>query len=170
MKFLFTAAFTLYCFLMAVAQDRDTIMARITAEEVKLFADSDGELSPKEVERIIPLYLDFVNQFPDDPLSPDYLFKAGEVAQGLGYYMQSVEYFNGVHMRYPTHERAPYALFFQGFVFYNYLEIPTYAKGSFLDFLDKYPGHILEKDVRALLQLLHSSEEEYFRIIIEKNK
>jgi outer membrane protein assembly factor BamD (BamD/ComL family) len=170
MKFLFTASFTLYCFLMAVAQDRDTIMARITAEEVKLFADSDGELSPKEVERIIPLYLDFVNQFPDDPLSPDYLFKAGEVAQGLGYYMQSVEYFNGVHMRYPTHERAPYALFFQGFVFYNYLEIPTYAKGSFLDFLDKYPGHILEKDVRALLQLLHSSEEEYFRIIIEKNK
>lgn len=170
MKFLFTATFALYGFLMAVAQDRDTMMARITAEEAKLFADSDGELATEEVERIIPLYLDFVNQFPDDPLSPEYLFKAGEVAQGLAYYMQSVEYFNGVHMRYPTHERAPYALFFLGFVFYNYLELPSYAKGSFLDFLDKYPGHILEKDVRAMLQLLHSSEEEYFRIIIEKNK
>lgn len=169
MKLLLSSVFAMFSLLMAVAQDRDTMMAQITAEEVKLFADSDGELATEEVARIIPMYLDFVNQFPDDPLSPDYLFKAGEVAQGLGYYMQSVEYFNGVHMRYPKHERAPYALFFQGFVFYNYLELPNYAKGSFLDFLDKYPGHILEKDVRAMLQLLHSSEEEYFRIIIEKN-
>ncbi len=170
MRFLIAAIMVLNGFQMLLAQDRDTMMEHIASKEMKLFADSDGEMATEEAAEIIPLYLDFVNQFPEDPLSPDYLFKAGEVAQGLGYYMQSVEYFNGVHMRYPTHERAPYALFFQGFVFYNYLELPTYAKGSFLDFLDKYPGHILEKDVRALLQLLHSSEEEYFRIIIEKNK
>jgi TolA-binding protein len=67
-------------------------------------------------------YNDFCVKYPNDSLTPEYLFKASDIAQGTGNYQQAAVYLETIlenHLNYPKY---PDACFAAAFVYDSYLE------------------------------------------------
>ena len=64
-------------------------------------------------------YDDFATRFPDDPKSPDFLYKTATISINLNWGESAVKVLEKFQQMYPNDKRAPEALFFLGFVYDN---------------------------------------------------
>ncbi|MFK7933992.1 MAG: tol-pal system YbgF family protein [Saprospiraceae bacterium] len=102
----------------------------------------------------------FATQFSRDTLAPVYLFRAADVARGIGQYQQAVALWEWVQKEYPTFDKAPESLFFQGFTYENDLGKPELARSYYERFIEKYPTHPLLATVQSsLLNLTETPAE-----------
>lgn len=107
---------------------------------------------------------------PGDKQSPEYLYKAAEVAKSIRSSSKSLSLYDWILTKYPDHERAPTALFIKGFILENELKNQVSAKKVYTEFLEKYPSHQLADDVKFLVENLGKSDEEIAKIIESKQK
>ncbi|MEL7021053.1 MAG: tetratricopeptide repeat protein [Bacteroidota bacterium] len=92
--------------------------------------------------------------YPTDSRTPTYLFRAADLARGIGKYQQAIELWKEVEEKYATFEKTPEAIFFQGFTYENHLSDIQKAQQHYRDFLRQYPTHKLRPTVeQSLLQL-----------------
>ena len=64
-------------------------------QEAKLFSDTSGVIDTQEGEKMISLYVAYVDSLPNDSIQcGEYLFKAAEVAMGIEEYWKSIQLFN----------------------------------------------------------------------------
>lgn len=114
------------------------------AKDVKKDADSAKELVAKSQS--------FAEKYPNDALSAEYLFKAADVARGLGNYKEAVEIWLKVYTDYAaTYAKAADALFLTAFTYDKDLQDKGKAKEYYSLFLDKYPKHPYTKDVKLMM-------------------
>lgn len=111
---------------------------------------------------VVEYYNEYANAYPDDSLSPDYLFRAGEVSLSLNEAVKSIGYFKRVCDQYPQFEKAPYSLFLQAYVLDNHINDKR-AGEVYRDFIEKYPDHPMVKDAEFSIQNLGKSDEELIR-------
>jgi len=101
----------------------------------------------------------FADEFRDDSRSPELLMKAAGVASGVGFANKSIQLWGYVWRRYPDHEQAPNALFFQGYVFdTQYGDYPQ-AVTYYNRFLKYFPDHELAEQVQQLLAVAEAGGE-----------
>lgn len=160
MKRILPLSFILIFSFACQSQQPENIQA-IEAQEAVLYSDTSGVVDVEEGTKMIELYVNFVDSnLTDTARSGVYLFKAAEVSLGIEEYWKSIQLFNRLKETYPDHDLAPEALFYQGIIFENHVNLPEYARKSYIEYLKKYPEGERAMDIRNMLAVMDTPIEE----------
>lgn len=116
-----------------------------------LKAERDVNKEEDSARDLIEKSVQFAAKYPEDTLTASMLFKAADVARGIGEHEKAIELWGRVNTEYESHKNAPEALFLQGFTFDQGLNNKQKAKEYFKRFLKKYPDHDLVKDIKLMM-------------------
>jgi TolA-binding protein len=136
---------------------------QIAEYEKTLYSEEMTTYNQRVANLVLKAYEKYAISFPEDELTPDYLFKAGEVAVSLGLYGKAILNFRKIISDYQTYEKAGYAYFMIGFVNDQYLQDLDQAKIYYSEFVEKYPDHVMAKDAKIMIQNLGKSDEELIK-------
>ena len=134
-------------------------------KEIKLLEDTLKTNESKQInlelaKSLIEKSKTYAENFPEDDLSPAYLFRAGNISVGIGSFQEAIALFEAVHQKYGDYDRTPDALFLEGFTYENHLNDIENAKKCYDEFLKRFPDNQLADQVRVVLQNLGKSPEE----------
>ena len=136
------------------------ILRRIDKTEAKLRKAKDIKDEMPAARELVKMSEAFGQDFPTNKRSADVIFKAADVARGIGEYGKAVQLWGKVWRNYPDYGRAPDAVFMQAFTFENNLNDLENAKKYYRKVIENYPEHPLrEQSVTALKNLGKSPEE-----------
>ena len=143
---------------------------KINELESKVFA-KDAVLSAENVIQLVDAYVLFAEQNPNDPQTPDFLFKALDVAVGVNAEdpQKAIDIANILIEKYPDFEMTPMAMFIKGFVYENMIGDLQNAEMTYRQFIEKYPNSPMVEDVRSTLENLGLTPEELIRKFEEAN-
>ncbi len=137
-----------------VDRERQGLLERMGELEPFIYADTVTMLNSLKAGELMNTYLDFAELYAEDTLSPEFLFKAAELAMNLKMPGRSIEVFQLLLNRYPDHSKAPYSLFMQAFIHENQLNQYDTAKALYQRFVDQYPHHELAGDARVSMDFI----------------
>ncbi len=100
-----------------------------------------------------------------DEESPNYLYKAAEVARSIQTFPKTLSLYDWIYEQYPTNDKASTSLFLKGFIIDNELKNEELARTVYQEFLEKFPEDDLADDVKFLLDNLGKTNEEILDII-----
>lgn len=104
-------------------------------------------------------------------LDPEMLFKAGEVAYNLPDNEDvAMEYFQRLAIKFPQHERAPYAVFYRGLIYDNRWNDKEKSAEVWEEFLVRYPSHELANDAADLLTLARDTVDDLEKVLKWKDQ
>ncbi len=152
------------------ATDRESLAEQIKQLEDTLSANSDNKIDRKLAVELLNKSALFAETFPEDEQSPAYLFRAGNVAVGIGAFEDAVGYFQTVHKKYEQFQRAPDALFLEGFTYENHLKNIEKAKACYQDFLSRFPNDELAEQVKLVLESIDKTPEELVKGFQKENE
>ena len=138
--------------------------------EEDLKNSTSTEIDKAKANALIDKSIQYVDAFPKDERSPGYLFRAGEVCVGIKSYDKALALWEKMKTDYSTHEKAPVALFLQGFTRDNQGDKVEEAKKYYNEFLSKYPDHEFADQVKGLLKNIDISPEELIRSFQKKRE
>ena len=143
---------------------------KINELESKVFA-KDAVLSSENVIQLVDAYLLFAKQNPNDQQTPEFLFKALDVAVGVNAEgpQKAFDIANVLIEKYPDFEMTPMAMFIKGFVYENMIGDLKNAEATYRQFIEKYPESPMVEDVKATLENLGLTPEELIRKFEEAN-
>lgn len=152
----------------APAADRELLTLQIKQLEDTLRSKADMPIDRKLAKELILKSIAYAEAFPEDELSPAHLFRAGNVAIGIGSFEEAASYFEIIHQKYGGYERAPDALFLEGFTYENHLKNKEKAKICYNDFLKRFPDDQLADQVRVVLENIDKTPEELVKSFQQK--
>ena len=125
----------------------------------------------EEVIQLVDAYILFAEQNPDDAQSPDYLFRALDIAVGVNAEGpdKAIKIADVLIEKYPDFEMTPMAMYLKGFVYENIVGDIRSAEMTYRQFIEKYPESPMVEDVKATLENLGLSPEELIRKFEEAN-
>lgn len=151
-------------FIVACVQPQQKLRKEINAEEKKLFADHRLMLDTASAHKIISLYMKYADTYQDDTLTPEMLFRAADVHQGLSQWHEAMITYNRI-LRYKNYRKRPETIFMQAFIAENNMQDTTTAGKFYRMFLNEYPEHHLALDARMSLENLGKPTEEILKHI-----
>ena len=150
--------------------EHDQLLSQISDMEKQLFEEKAGVIDKKEAANMIQYYVKFVDTYPEEEKSAEYLFKAADISINVFHSKNTVKLFDRVIKEYPHYEKAPQALFLKAFTYENYLNEMDKAKENYILFLSKYPDHSFANDAQVSLNNLGKSPEEIIKAFNESQK
>lgn len=156
--------FTLAAFIFSCKSPKEKLADEIKDAEKNLFADSAMNMNRSTAQRVVDFYTTYANKFPEDSLTPEYLFKAGDLSSGISSYNRALGYFNEVYTKYPQHNKAATSLFLMGFINENSLNDTSAARKYYSEFLEKYPKHEMAQSASFSLQNIGKSTDELVKM------
>jgi outer membrane protein assembly factor BamD (BamD/ComL family) len=156
--------------LASCSSSHDKLQAEIKSIEDSLFADATKMIDKKMAEELIGKYVEFADQFPDDPETPATLFKAGDMAMNLNMGQKAIGIFDRIMEYYPDYEKTPQCLFLKGYIYENDFRDLQMAKQIYEEFLEKYPDDEFADDAAISIQNLGKSPEELIREFEQRSK
>ena len=125
----------------------------------------------EEVIQLVDAYILFAEQNPDDAQSPDYLFRALDIAVGVNAEGpdKAIKIADMLIEKYPDFEMTPMAMYLKGFVYENIVGDLQNAEKTYRQFVEKYPESPMIEDVKATIENLGLSPEELIRKFEEAN-
>ncbi len=144
---------------LAACDPRGSQVAAIQKLENQLRQQKEARPDTTAANALIEKSLAFAAAYPKDTLTPSFLFQAADVLRGIEKAEDAVRLWGRVNADYPDFDRAPDALFLQGFTCENNLSDPVRAMAYYQTFLDKYPKHPLAGDVALSLEYLKSGKD-----------
>ena len=156
--------------LMLLSCGEKMSVEKINELESKVFA-KDTVLSSENVIQLVDAYLLFAKQNPNDQQTPEFLFKALDVAVGVNAEgpQKAIDIADVLIEKYPDFEMTPMALFIKGFVYENMIGDLQNAEMTYRHFIEKYPNSPIVEDVKATLENLGLTPEELIRKFEEAN-
>ena len=148
--------------LTSCSRPQEKLQKEITDKEMRFKSQGVDNPSPAAADSLVVMYLNYADQYQDDTLSPEYLFRAGDLSIGLGKFTQAQDLLGRVQ-RYENYRKLPQVTFLQGFVAENHQGDTATARVQYEKFLDKYPDHPLAKDARAAIEHLGMSPEDLIK-------
>jgi outer membrane protein assembly factor BamD (BamD/ComL family) len=146
---------------------REECIAKIKELEAEMFKAK--EIDNTMATTAIQAYTDFVGYFPTDTLSPDFLFKAGEIATAAKKYKQALSHYQNITTNYPYFKHVKESLYLQGFLYDNFLNDETAAKTIYQEVIAKYPNTNYAKDAEAAINNLGKTDEQLIEEFKKKN-
>lgn len=154
----------LVTFLFTACQSpRNKSIEAIGNTEGEIFSEN-GMIDRNRVDELIDAYVGFADEFPEDTLAPDYLFKAGDISMNTNRSRQAIRYYDRIITDYPNYKKTPEALFLKGYVYENNLGRLDKAKEIYEAFLELYPDNEFADDAEVSLRFLGKSPEELIEI------
>lgn len=139
---------------------KEKMKAEIDKLEKELYANTTGTIDKQKAEKMVSLYSEFSDKFPDDTLSAHYLFKAGEILMNISKNVEAIETYDKLINKFPKYSKVPDALFLQGFVLENNMKNVAKAREKYTEFLTKYPKNELVTQVKFALDNLGKTPEQ----------
>ena len=161
---------SVFVVLMMLSCGEKMSVEKINEFESKVFA-KDAVLSSENVIQLVDAYLLFAKQNPNDQQTPEFLFKALDVAVGVNAEgpQKAIDIANILIERYPDFEMTPMAMFIKGFVYENMIGDLRNAEMTYRQFIEKYPNNPMVEDVKSTLENLGLTPEELIRKFEEAN-
>jgi len=144
----------------AVAQSSESLKEEIAKFEAELLKTGDATKSVEAAKALVSKTQAYAKDYPDDVETPELLFKAGDVANGLKNFGKAIQMWGMVWRKHPDHPRAPMALFLQGFTFDSQMNKANMAQKYYAEFLKQYPEHELAAQVKQLLTVVNTSSDD----------
>lgn len=143
---------------------------KINELEAKVLSE-DAVVTKENVVQLVDAYTLFAEQNPNDAQSPDFLFKALDIAVGVNAEgpEKAVKIADVLIEKYPDFEMTPMAMFIKGFVYENMIGDLQNAEMTYRQFIEKYPENPMLEDVKSTLENLGLSPEELIRKFEEAN-
>lgn len=156
--------------LMLLSCGEKMSVEKINELESKVFA-KDTVLSSENVIQLVDAYLLFAKQNPNDQQTPEFLFKALDVAVGVNAEgpEKAINIADVLIEKYPDFEMTPMAMFVKGFVYENMIGDLQNAEMTYRQFIEKYPNNPMVEDVKSTLENLGLTPEELIRKFEEAN-
>ena len=156
--------------LMLLSCGEKMSVEKINELESKVFA-KDAVLSSENVIQLVDAYLLFAKQNPNDQQTPEFLFKALDVAVGVNAEgpQKAIDIADVLIEKYPDFEMTPMAMFIKGFVYENMIGDLQNAEMTYRHFIEKYPNNPMVEDVKSTLENLGLTPEELIRKFEEAN-
>ena len=158
--------------LVSCRSEKEELTDRISQGEAQLFSDSLGKLNQETANNVLRDYMEYADTYKDDTLSATYLFKAGDLANGLNRPVEAISIYDRLQNDYPDHKRAATALFMQAFIYETVMQNREMAKEKYKLFLVRYPDHRLAGSAKASVDQLDAnlSDEDLIRMFEEQQK
>ncbi len=102
---------------------------------VKHKADEDGR-----VRSLMTMYVDYIQHFPQDSMSPVYMYRMAEVYYRAANWGESAKHLRMLLEKYPASPVAEEAYIFSGMVYDEKLLDSTLARKAYQSYLEKYPS------------------------------
>ena len=154
------AAITL---VVSCQSPRQKELDNIKIIESETFSEN-GMIDQTKVDELITVYEGFANNYPNDSLAPDYLFKAGDIAMNSNRANKAINMYDRIINEFNSYRKAPEALFLKGYVYENNLGRLDKAKAIYEEFLNTYPENEFADDAEVCLKHLGKSPEELIEI------
>ena len=144
---------SVFVVLMMLSCGEKMSVEKINELESKVFA-KDAVLSSENVIQLVDAYLLFAKQNPNDQQTPEFLFKALDVAVGINAEgpQKAINIADVLIEKYPDFEMTPMAMFIKGFVYENMIGDLQNAEMTYRQFIEKYPNNPMVEDVKASIK------------------
>lgn len=143
--------------------DKRQMVEKVTGLENNLMADSLGPVDRLKAQELIQAYENFAAAYPEDSLSPEYLYRGAELAMNLQMSGRAVQTFQKILTTYPDFDKSALCIFLQAFIYENQMQQYDEAKKLYREFLEKHPGHELAEDALVSIQNMGKSLEELIK-------
>ncbi|MBK7181970.1 MAG: tetratricopeptide repeat protein [Bacteroidetes bacterium] len=153
--------------VVATQDDRSILLERIKKFESELYVAD--KLDPIKADMAITTYSEFIEKFPNDSLTPDFLFKAGEVATANMQYKQAIGYYKGVTTNFSKYKYIEECWYLQGYIWDNFLNKDDSAKVVYEQVIQKFPSSHYAQDAKAAIQNLGKTDEQLIEEFKKKN-
>jgi len=148
----------------------------VAAEQQKTIAKLEDELYQKNLEfdrraanQIFDVYLAYAAEHPLDTLTPEYLFRAGQVSTGLKKNELAIKIYDRIIKNYPDWNKIVETKFMKGFTYENHLDRLGAAKEIYQDIIYDHPDHPLAAQAKQLIDNMQYSDEELIKKWQEEN-
>lgn len=154
----------LLLFLMACQSPQEKALEKIDALNDQLVEANTLEVNREVAEELVEAYVDYTTLYSDSSTLADHYMRLGDLyANALHYPVKGLYYFQKVAADFPAYEKAPVALFYQGYIFENHLKKDAQAKAIYEQFLVQHPNHELAETVRLSIAQLGIPLEELIK-------
>ncbi|CAN5308301.1 hypothetical protein BH10BAC1_BH10BAC1_07870 [soil metagenome] len=130
---------------------------------------SSMQLDNEKAAQALVAYSEYAKLFPSDSITPDYLFKAGEIATATQQYPQAVDYYKTISEKYPNYKLVQESLFLQAAVLDNFIDDDVKAKVIYEALIAKYPQSTYANDAKAAIKNLGKTDAELIKEFQKKN-
>jgi tetratricopeptide (TPR) repeat protein len=135
-------------------------------KQIKLMEDSlfsSTTLDKNKGNRAIAMYQEFHKYYWQDTICVDFLFKAAEISDNMGYPQKAIELYQECFDYYPYSSLAPYCLFRVGNIFQFTIHDYLNAKIAYNDCIKFFPKSDAAKDAKELLKIESKSDNELIK-------
>ena len=131
----------------------------------KNMVDGNGVLNAASADKLIEAYMNYAKKFPNDEMSPDFLFKAVDISFAYNALnpQKTINIINLLIENYPDFEMSPMAMYIKGFVYENQMGDYENALETYNQFLEKYPDNPMAADVQSTINNLGIPLEELIK-------
>lgn len=129
---------------------------------------------PQQAMSAMRLYIEYANKYPDDTLTPEYLFRASDIAQGTGNYEDATQYLEKIIDHYTGYNKYPDAVFAAALIYDQYLEKVGHgadrARELYGFLIEKYPTTNYAEQAKVLVDFVGKPDSVYDNYIEAKMK
>jgi outer membrane protein assembly factor BamD (BamD/ComL family) len=150
--------------IIACTDHKDEMKTAIKAALTKVNKSMDaGKMDNAAIGKADSLMLAYVDEFPKDTLSPNFMLKTAKLLQMQRLYSVANKLLDKLVTNYPDSKQAPEGLYLNGFIFENDEYALDKAKDRYELFLQKYPNDELAASVKTSLANLGKSPEDIIK-------
>ena len=146
----------------------EELLKNIKTQEVEMHKSL--ELNTAIAGTAIKAYYDFTSAFPQDSLTPDFIFKSAEIQTATQQYPQALVSYQTIENNYSNYKLYPESLFLEASLLDNYINDDAKAKVVYEKVIDKFPTSSFATDAKAAIGNLGKSDEELHKEFMKKNK
>lgn len=146
---------------------RDEYVAEINKLEKAMF-ESEAVV-PEIADKAIKAYSDYALLFPDDTITPHYIFKAAEVATANKLYDKAIIYYENIEKQYPKFVHLAAAVYMQAYIFDYLLNDDKRAEVVYQRVINNYPATVYATNAKEAILLLGKTDEEIIKEFKKKN-
>ena len=150
--------------LVACGPSREERIEQIEDFEDSIF-ESAVAADETTADQLTALYTAFADKYPDDTLTPQFLFKAAEVQSNVLHTDEAVALYDRIINDYPDFEDVALCYFLIGNAYEQNGQYEE-AKAAYEDFLAKYPDHYMASSTRLMLSRVGMSPEELLDFVL----
>jgi outer membrane protein assembly factor BamD (BamD/ComL family) len=169
-KLLFVLLSGIMILFYGCGPSHDQAVSQIQSIEKSLFSPDAVSFNKEKADSLLSQYKTFIEKYPNDTMSPGFLFKAANIAMNSGDGPGSLKLFDQYLQNYPDKPKASLCLFFKAFIFENIMQDLEKARETYLLFIEKYPNDDFAKDAGMALMNLGKSPDMLVREFEAKAK
>ncbi len=117
----------------------------------------------------LQVYYEYTITYPNDSITPDFLFKSGEIATAIQQYPQAYSHYKTVCEKYPKYKLIEESYFLQASILDNYLNEDEKAKAVYEQLILLFPNSKYANDAKAAISNLGKSDADLIKEFQKKN-